>query len=75
MFLISTRSLGHSHDSVPLREAMCLRRKEKGTSKVLSRGFCLHRAEVKRRALRLLHIHCSNVYSYYSAPELNRPNP
>ena len=52
---------------------MCLTRKKKGKSKVLSRGFCLHDSEAEQRALRFLHIYCSNVDS--SALELNRPNP
>ena len=54
---------------------MCLRRKKKGKSKVLSRGFCLRDSEAKQRALRFLHLYCSNVNSYSSAPESNRSNP
>ena len=54
---------------------MCLRRKKKGKSKVLSRGFCLRDSEAEQRALRFLHVHCSNLNSYSSAPESNRPNP
>ena len=54
---------------------MCLRRKKKGKSKVLCRGFCLRDSEAEQKALQFLHIYCSNVNSYSSAPELNRPNP
>ena len=54
---------------------MCLRRKKKGKSKVLSRGFCLHDSEAEQRALQFLHIYCLNVDSYSLAPETNRPNP
>ena len=55
---------------------MCFRRKEKGKSKVLWGGFCLVRvSEAEQRALQLLHIHCSNVNSYSSAPESNKQNP
>ena len=53
---------------------MCLRRKKKSKSEVLSRGFCLRDSEDKQRELRFLHIHCSNVNSYSSAPESHRPN-
>ena len=53
---------------------MCLRRKKKCKSEVLSRGFCLCDLEAEQRALQLLHIHCSNVNSYPSAPESNRTN-
>ena len=54
---------------------MCLRRKKKGKSKTLSRRFCLLDSEAKQRALQFLHIYCSNVNSYSSASESNRPNP
>ena len=54
---------------------MCLRRKKKGKSKVLFRGFFLRDSQAEQRELRFLHIHCSNVNSYSSAPESNRPNP
>ena len=54
---------------------MCLRRKKKCKSKVLFRRFCLRDSEVEQRASRFLHIHCSNVNSYSSAPESNRLNP
>ena len=54
---------------------MCLRRKRKGKSKVLSLGFCLRDSEAEQRALRFLHIYCSNVNSYSSTPESKRPNP
>ena len=53
---------------------MCFRRKEKGKSKVLSGGFCLRDSEAKQKALQLLHIYCSNVGSYSSAPESNKQN-
>ena len=35
---------------------MCLRRKKKGKSKVLSGRFCLRDSEAEQRALQLLHI-------------------
>ena len=54
-----------------LREVICLRRKEKGKSKVLSSRFCLGDLEAEQRALWLLHIHCSNVNNYSSAPKSN----
>ena len=54
---------------------MSLRRKKKGKSKVLSCGFCLRDSEAEQRAFRFLHIHCSNVNSYSSAPDSNGPNP
>ena len=54
---------------------MCLRRKKRGESKVLSRRFRLRDSESAQRALRFLNIHCSNVNSYSSAPGSNRPNP
>ena len=53
---------------------MCFRRKKKGKSKVPSGEFCLRDSEVEQRALHLLHIHCSNVNSYCSAPESNKQN-
>ena len=58
-----------------LREAMCLRRKKKDKSKVLPRGFCLFDSEAEQRALRLLHIYCSDVRSNSSAPESTEQNP
>ena len=54
---------------------MCLGRKKKVKSKVLSRGFCLRDSEAEQRALKFLHIYCSNANSYSSAPESNRQNP
>ena len=54
---------------------MCLRRKKKGKSEVLSGGFCLRDSEAEQRALRFLHIYCSDVNSYSSAFESNRSNP
>ena len=54
---------------------MCLRRKEKGKSKVLSRGFSLRDLEAEQMALQFLHIYISNVNSYCSAPKSNRQNP
>ena len=53
---------------------MCLRGKKKRKSEVLSRGFCLRDSEAEQRALQFFHIFCSNVNSYSSAPESNRPN-
>ena len=47
----------------------------KGTSKVLSRGFCLFDSETEQRALRFLHIYCLDVGSHYSAPESRKRNP
>ena len=44
-------------------------------SKVVSRGFCLRDSEAEQRASQFLHIYCSNVNNYSSAPESNRPNP
>ena len=54
---------------------MCFRRIEKGKSKVLSGGFCLQDSEAEQRVLQLLHIHCSNVGNYSSAPEPNKHDP
>ena len=54
---------------------MYSRRNKKVKPEVLSRRFCLRDSEAKQRALRLLHIYCSNVNSYSSAPESSRPNP
>ena len=54
---------------------MCLKRKKKGNSKVLSRGFCLSDSETEQRALKFLHIYCSDVRSHSSAPESNKQNP
>ena len=53
---------------------MCLRREKKGKSKVLSCEFCLRDSEAEQKALQFLLIYCSNVHSYSSAPESNRPN-
>ena len=53
---------------------MCLRRKKKGKSKVLSAGFCLRDSKAEQRALRFLHTCYSNVNSYFSAPELSKQN-
>ena len=57
-----------------LGEVIYHRRKKKGKSKVLSRGFCLFDSEAEQRALQFLHIYCSNVNSYCSAPESNKQN-
>ena len=54
---------------------MCIGRKKKGKSKVLSDGFCLRDSEAEQRALRFLHIHRSNVNIYSSAPESDQQNP
>ena len=54
---------------------MCLQRKNKGKSKLLRGEFCSFDLEAEQRALRLLHIYCSNVNSYSSAPESNKQNP
>ena len=54
---------------------MSFRRKKKGKSKVLSIGVCLRHSGEEQRALQFLDIYCSNVNSYSSAPESNRPNP
>ena len=54
---------------------MCLRRKKKGKSKVLSGGFCLRYSEAEKRVLQKLHICCSKVDSYSSAPQSNKQNP
>ena len=54
---------------------MCLRRKKKLKSKVLSGGFCLRDLEAEQIALPFLQIYCSNVNSYSSAPESNKQNP
>ena len=54
---------------------MCLRRKKKGKSKVLSGGSCLRDSKTGQRALQLQHIYCSNVNSSCSAPESNKQNP
>ena len=48
---------------------MCFTRKKKGKSKVLSGGFCLFDSEAEQRALKFLHIHCSNVNIYFSVTE------
>ena len=48
---------------------------EKGESRVLWGGFCLRDSEAEQKALQFLHIHCSNVNSYSSAPELDKQNP
>ena len=55
-------------------KVMCLTRRKKGKCKVLSRGFCISDSEAEQRALQFLHIHCSSVNSYSSAPESNRQN-
>ena len=54
---------------------MCLRRKKKGRSKVLSGGLCLRYSEAEERALQWMHICCSIVDSYSSGPESNKQNP
>ena len=54
---------------------MCLRRKKKGKSKVMSGGFGLRDSETEQRALQLQHIYCSNVNSYCTSPESNKQNP
>ena len=40
-----------------------------------SYGFRLRDSEAEQRALQSLHIYCSNVNSYCSAPESNKQNP
>ena len=57
------------------REGMCLWRKKKGKSTVLSRAFCLFDPETEQRASQFLHIYCSDVRSHSSAPESNNQNP
>ena len=54
---------------------MSVRRKKKGTSKVLSDGFCLRHSEEEQREFQFLHINCSKVNSYSSAPKSNKQNP
>ena len=54
---------------------MCIGRKKKGKSTVLSGGLCLRDSEAEQRASQFLHIYCSHVKSYSSAPELNKQNP
>ena len=54
---------------------MCLRRKKKGRSKVLSGRFCFSDSEAEQRALQFLHIWYSNVNSCSSAPNSNKQNP
>ena len=54
---------------------MCVRRKKRGKSKLLSGGFCLRDSEAEQRALQFLHIYCLNFNSYSSAPESIRQNP
>ena len=44
-----------------LREFICLRRKKKGKSKVLSGRFCFLDSEAEQRALPFLYINCSNL--------------
>ena len=51
------------------------KRRKKGKSTVLSRGFCLFDPETEQRALQFLHIYCSHVRSHSSAPESNKQNP
>ena len=46
-----------------------------GKSKVLSRGFCSRDSEAEQRLLQFLHIYCSIVHSYSSAPRSIKPNP
>ena len=53
---------------------MCIRRKKRGKSKVPFRGFCLRDSVAEQRGLQFLHIYCSNVNSYSSAPESKRQN-
>ena len=54
---------------------MCLRRKNKGKSKVLSRGFRLRDSEAEQRPLRFLNKHCSVVKSYSLAHRSIKQNP
>ena len=54
---------------------MCSIRKKKGKSKVLLSGFYKRDSEFEQRALQFLHIYCSNVSSYFTAPESNTQNP
>ena len=58
-----------------LREVICLRRKKKGKSRVLSGKFCARDLEAEQRVLQFLHIYCSNVNNYSSAPESKRQSP
>ena len=54
---------------------MSFRGKKKDKSKVLAGEFSLRDSETEQRALQSLHIYCSNVSSYSSAPESNKQNP
>ena len=53
---------------------MCLKRKKKGKSKVLSGGFGVCDSEAEQRASQLLHINYPIANSYSSAPESNKQN-
>ena len=53
---------------------MPLRRKEKNKPKILSPGF-VYLIQKLSRVHTILAFYCSNVNSYSSAPESNRPNP
>ena len=44
--------------------------KKKGKSEVTSHGFCFRDSEAEQRASQFLHIYCSDINSYSSAPEL-----
>ena len=48
--------------------------KEKAKPIVMSCRFCLFDSGAEQRALQFLHIYCSNVNSYSSAPESNKQN-
>ena len=54
---------------------MCLRRKKKGKSKVLSSAFHLRDSEAEQMALQFLHIYYSKANRYSSAPKSNKQNP
>ena len=54
---------------------MCLRDEKKGKSKLLSGRLCLCDLEAEQRPLELLHIYCSIVNSFCSAPESTKQNP
>ena len=54
---------------------MCLERKKKVKSKVLSRRFCLFDSGTEQSVFQFLHIYCSDVRSHSSAPESNKQNP
>ena len=57
------------------KKSYVVKTEEKGKSKVLSGGFCLRYSKAEQRVLQWLHICCSKVDSYSSAPESNKKNP